>query len=100
MSKQTYSTFDEKVAAARKGLPASAVTLYSVPQKLKFETRPAKICPDGFPQLVHAFSPKQVQQYLDLGFAIYKKAAVAESLKTGDDVEVPKRTRKIAGDEQ
>ena len=81
MSKQTYGTFDEKVAAARKGLPQSAVTLYSVPKKLKFEERPATICPDGFPQLVHAFSPKQVQQYKDMGFAVYKKAAISSDLK-------------------
>lgn len=100
MSKQTYSTFDEKVAASRKRLPASAVTLYSAPQKLKFETRPATICPDGFPQLVHAFSPKQVQQYKDMGYVVYQKAAVAESLKVEDTSEPAiKRTRKTASDE-
>lgn len=100
MSKPTYSTFDEKVAAARKGLPASVVTLYSVPQQLKFETRPATICPDGFPQLVHAFSPKQVQQYKDMGYAVYQKAAVSQSLKVEDTGEAAvKRTRKTASDE-
>jgi len=100
MSKQ-YSTFDEKVEAARKAAKATAstVTLYSVPQKLKFETRPATISADGFPQLVHAFSPKQVQQYKDLGFAVYQKAAVAESLKVEDTSEPVKRTRKSASDE-
>lgn len=100
MSKQTYSTFEEKVAAFRKGKSQSAVILYSAPQQLKFETRPATICPDGFPQLVAAFSPKQVQQYQDMGYKVYTPAKVAESLKTGDEGEAPKRTRKIAGDEQ
>ena len=100
MNKLKYSTFDEKVAAARKGLPQSAVTLYSVPQKMKFETRPATISADGFPQLVHAFSPKQVQQYKDLGFAVYQKAAVADSLKVEETSDAPKRTRKTSqGDE-
>ena len=99
MSKPKYSTFDEKVATARKGLPQSAVTLYSVQQKMKFETRPATISADGFPQLVHAFSPKQVQQYKDLGFAVYQKAAVADSLKVEETGDAPKRPRKAASDE-
>lgn len=99
MSKPTYSNFDEKVAAARKGLPASVVTLYSVPQQLKFETRPATICPDGYPQLVHAFNPGQVQRYKDMGYAVYQKAAVAQSLKVEDTGDAPKRTRKTASDE-
>jgi len=94
-----YETFDEKVAAARKGLSASTVTLYSVAQQLKFETRPPTICPDGFPQLVHAFSPKQVQQYKDMGFAVYQKAKVAEALKVNETGDPVKRTRKPSGDE-
>lgn len=77
----TYTTLAEKVELFRKGKSQSAVIMYSVPRQTKLGFFPATISADGFPQLVAAFSPKQVQQYQDMGYAVYKEEKPAESLK-------------------
>lgn len=93
-------TLQEKVAKARKKAgSSSAVILYSVPRQYKFGSFPAKICPDGLPQLVVAYSPKQVQQYKDYGYEVYKEAKVDQSLQVADSTEATKRTRKSTQDE-
>lgn len=93
-------TLQEKVAKARKKAgSSSAVILYSVSRQYKFGVFPAKICPDGLPQLVVAYSPKQVQQYKDYGYEVYKEAKIDASLQVAE-TEAPKRTRKSSQDEQ